>query len=108
MQVHFGEELIRAEWTRSVGCLGTFDGVHLGHRKVISTAVDRARDRGLPCILVTFDRHPAAILAPERCPKQIAPLSAIVKAFEALGVSLALILPFTQELSQTRHRGLPY
>lgn len=101
MQVHFGEELIRAEWTRSVGCLGTFDGVHLGHRKVISTAVDRARDRGLPCILVTFDRHPAAILAPERCPKQIAPLSANVKAFEALGVSLALILPFTKELSQT-------
>jgi riboflavin kinase/FMN adenylyltransferase len=101
MQVHFGEELIKAEWSRSVGCLGTFDGVHLGHREVISTAVDRARERGLPCILVTFDRHPAAVLAPERCPKQIAPLSANVKAFEALGVSLALILPFTKELSQT-------
>lgn len=101
MQVHFGEELIRAEWTRSVGCLGTFDGVHLGHRQVISTAVERSRERGLPCILVTFDRHPAAILAPDRCPKQIAPLSANVKAFEALGVSLALILPFTRELSET-------
>ena len=101
MQVHFGEELVQAEWTRSVGCLGTFDGVHLGHRKVISTAVDRARERGLPCILVTFDRHPAAILAPERCPKPIAPLMANVKAFETLGVSLALILPFTLQLSQT-------
>jgi len=101
MQVHFGEELIRAEWSRSVGCIGTFDGVHLGHRTVIATAVDRARDRGLPCILVTFDRHPAAVLAPERCPKQIAPLSANLKALEALGVSLSLILPFTRELSQT-------
>lgn len=101
MQVHFGEELIRAEWTRAVACLGTFDGVHRGHRQVIGTAVDRAKERGLPCVLVTFDRHPAATLAPERCPKAIAPLASNIKAFESLGVSVALILPFTRELSET-------
>jgi riboflavin kinase/FMN adenylyltransferase len=101
MQVHFGEELLRAEWTSSVGCLGTFDGVHMGHRQVISTAVSRAKARGLPCVLVTFDRHPAAILAPDRCPPSIAPLSSNLKAFEELGVSVALILPFTKQLSET-------
>jgi riboflavin kinase / FMN adenylyltransferase len=101
MQVHFGEELLRAEWASAVGCLGTFDGVHLGHRQVISTAVTRSRERGLPCVLITFDRHPAAILAPDRCPKQIAPLSSNLKAFESLGVALALILPFTRALSET-------
>ena len=101
MQVHFGEELIRAEWPKSVVCIGTFDGVHLGHREVISTAVARARKRGLPGMLVTFDRHPAAILAPERCPKAIAPLSSNLKQFEGFGVSLALILPFTKALSET-------
>lgn len=101
MQVHFGEELLRAEWPSAVGCLGTFDGVHLGHRQVISTAVTRSRERGLPCVLITFDRHPAAILAPERCPKAIAPLSANLKEFEALGVGIALILPFTKALSET-------
>jgi riboflavin kinase / FMN adenylyltransferase len=101
MQVHFGEELIRAEWPKSVACIGTFDGVHLGHREVISTAVARAGERGLPGMLVTFDRHPAAILAPERCPKAIAPLVSNLKQFEALGVSLALILPFTKALSET-------
>lgn len=100
MQVHFGEELIRAEWTRAVACLGTFDGVHEGHRQVIGTAVEKAKERGLPCVLVTFDRHPAATLAPDRCPKSIAPLASNIKAFEALGVAVALILPFTHELSE--------
>lgn len=101
MQVHFGEELLRAEWTDAVGCLGTFDGVHLGHQQVISTAVSQAREKGLPCVLITFDRHPAAVLAPEKCPKAIAPLSSNLKAFESLGVSVALILPFTRPLSET-------
>lgn len=101
MQVHFGEELIRAEWTKAVACLGTFDGVHRGHRQVIGTAVQRAKEQGLPCVLVTFDRHPAATLAPERCPKAIAPLASNIKAFESLGVSIALILPFTRQLSET-------
>lgn len=101
MQVHFGEELLRAEWDRSIVCLGTFDGVHLGHQAVISAAVEKSRERGLPCVLVTFDRHPAAILAPKRCPHAIAPLSANVRMFEALGVSVSLILPFTKDLSET-------
>ena len=101
MQVHFGEELLRAEWSDAVGCLGTFDGVHLGHQRVIGIAVDRAKERGLPCVLITFDRHPAAVLAPEKCPKAIAPLSSNLKQFERLGVSVALILPFTLALSET-------
>ena len=101
MQVHFGEELLRAEWAQAVACLGTFDGVHRGHQAVISTAVGEARGRGLPLVLVTFDRHPAAILAPDRCPKALAPLSTNLRIFESLGVSVALILPFTKELSET-------
>lgn len=101
MQVHFGEELLRAEWKNAIACLGTFDGVHRGHQEVIATAVNHARERGLPCVLVTFDRHPAAILAPDRCPKPIASLSENLRMFERLGVSVALVLPFTRELSET-------
>lgn len=101
MQIHFGEELLRAEWSAAVVCLGTFDGVHLGHQAVISTAVKAARSKGLPCVLLTFDRHPAAILAPERCPKQIASLASNLEAFANLGVAAAVVLPFTIERSQT-------
>lgn len=100
MQVHFGVELLKAEWSRSIACVGTFDGVHLGHQAVIRCAVNRARERGLPCCLVTFDRHPSSILAPSQCPKAIAPLSANLAEFAALGVSVAVVLPFDAQLSR--------
>jgi riboflavin kinase/FMN adenylyltransferase len=99
MQVHFGLGALHAEWPQSVLCIGTFDGVHLGHREVIRTAVAQARQRELPCILVTFDRHPAAILAPERKPPSLSTLELNLSIFESLGVSIAVILPFDEALS---------
>ncbi len=101
MQVHVGLDLLKVEWTRSVACIGTFDGVHLGHRQVISTTVERARDRGLPSVVITFDRHPAATLAPERCPPAVGSLSSNLARFQELGVSLALVLPFDRALADT-------
>ena len=101
MQVHFGIDLLHPEWQRSVACIGTFDGVHLGHQEVIGGAVSRARELELPAILVTFDRHPAAVLAPERCPPAIAPLQSNLGQFGRCGVDVAVILEFTRELSQT-------
>jgi riboflavin kinase/FMN adenylyltransferase len=101
MQVHFGLGLLRAEWSESSVCIGTFDGVHLGHRFLISHAVREARASELPAILVTFDRHPAAVLAPERCPQAISSLYQNLAAFESLGVAVAVILEFDRALSQT-------
>lgn len=101
MQVHFGIELLKAEWFSAVACIGTFDGVHLGHQEVIRTAVSLAREHEAPCVLVTFDRHPAHVLAPDKCPKAIAALQTNLAQFEKLGVAAAVILPFDLELSQT-------
>jgi len=101
MHVHFGVELLQPEWRESVVCIGTFDGVHLGHQEVIKHAVNRARAKGLPCVLVTFDRHPAAILAPERCPPIIASLQSNLRHFEELGVAVAVVLTFDRGLSET-------
>lgn len=101
MHVHFGTELLTPEWAHAVACIGTFDGVHLGHQEVISTAVRRAREADAPCALITFDRHPASILAPERKPAAIGSTAQNLREFERLGVALALVLPFTYELSQT-------
>lgn len=100
MQVHFGTDLLRAEWPRSVACIGTFDGVHLGHRAVIGKAVEQAKELGEPCVLLTFDRHPAAVLAPDRCPKAISPLQENLLLFRSMGVAAAVVLHFDAELSR--------
>ncbi len=100
MQIHFGLELLHAEWHHCVTCVGTFDGVHLGHQAVIRTAVQTAVEAELPCCLVTFDRHPAHVLAPDRCPKAISSLSANLDHFTEIGVSVAVILAFDPALSR--------
>ncbi len=101
MQVHFGIEHLAAEWPEAVGCIGTFDGVHLGHQFVISQTVSRARALGVPAVLITFDRHPAAILHPDRAPLAIGSVESNLARFAELGVDIALILPFTPELAAT-------
>lgn len=101
MQVSFGLDSHHPGWDAAIACIGTFDGVHLGHQQVISTAVERARASDNPCVVITFDRHPAAILAPDRCPQAIASLSDRLALIERLGVSHALVLPFDHELAHT-------
>ncbi len=51
--------------------VGTFDGVHLGHREVLSTLRTECASRGLSPLVITFDRHPLSVLAPERVPGQL-------------------------------------
>jgi len=101
MLTHFGIESVLAEWPEAVVCVGTFDGVHLGHRHVISRAVHVGRQTDRPSIVVTFDRHPASILAPERVPPAIATLGEDLRQFEALGVSAAAVLRFDEALAAT-------
>ena len=100
MQVHFGIGLLAAEWKQAVVCVGTFDGVHLGHQTVVRKAIELADAAELPCILVTFDRHPASILAPDKCPKAIAGLQENLGVFEKLGIAASVVLPFDAELSR--------
>jgi riboflavin kinase / FMN adenylyltransferase len=101
MQVHFGLDSFQAEWPACVACIGTFDGVHLGHQAVIGEAVSQAKPLELPCVLITFDRHPAALLHPESCPLAVAPLNVNLREFEKLGVAVAVILAFDRPLSET-------
>jgi riboflavin kinase/FMN adenylyltransferase len=80
--------------------LGTFDGVHAGHRKVLELASARARARGVPAVVVTFDPHPAMVVAPERKPKLLMTLSQRLTAFAEAGMDLAWIIPFSRSFSE--------
>lgn len=100
MQVFFGLSNFDPEWSQSVVCVGTFDGIHLGHRRVIAKAVSIAGSKGVTSCLLTFDRHPASILAPERCPPAIMGLEARLERIRHLGVSVAVVMAFDRDLSQ--------
>ena len=58
----------------SVVTIGAYDGVHLGHRKVLQLVRELADARGLDAALVTFDRHPAQVVRPESAPKLLTSL----------------------------------
>jgi riboflavin kinase / FMN adenylyltransferase len=100
MQVHFGVELLNPEWDRAVVCIGTFDGVHQGHQRVIQAAVDRAKQLEIPVIVVTFDRHPAVILNPSKAPKAIASLKMNLEQLQLHGVGLTVVVAFNAWLSR--------
>ena len=101
MTVHFGTDLVEAGWNSSTVCIGVFDGVHLGHQAVISAAVSAARSHEHPCALVTFDRHPAWTLAPDRVPLALASLGQNLDQFKRLGVAVTVVLAFDQATAST-------
>ena len=101
MQVHFGTASLAAEWPGAVVCIGTFDGVHVGHRAVISEAVRQARELKCPCAVVTFDRNPAQVLHPERRADAISSLETNLAVLDSLGVTVCLVLAFDLAFSQT-------
>jgi riboflavin kinase / FMN adenylyltransferase len=79
--------------------IGVFDGVHLGHQQVIrQTMADALKHDGLS-VVVTFDRHPSAIVAPERTPPLIYPLAKKLSVIESLGVNATYLIEFTKEFS---------
>ncbi len=92
-------ELEQAGLRRVVAALGNFDGVHLGHRELIRAAVSRAEQSGGQSAVVTFVPHPLKVLAPDKSPKLLTTLPQRLRHFEALGVDVVILLPFTLELA---------
>jgi riboflavin kinase/FMN adenylyltransferase len=80
--------------------LGTFDGVHAGHRELLRVAAGRARAQGHRAAVVTFDPHPTVVVAPERRPKLLMTLDQRLAAFEAEGMDLAWVIPFSRAFSE--------
>jgi riboflavin kinase/FMN adenylyltransferase len=80
--------------------LGTFDGVHRGHREVIARALEQARRDGLRAMVVTFDPHPLEVLRPDRPPALLTTIATKADLVGSLGVDELLAVPFTPELSR--------
>lgn len=74
--------------------MGYFDGVHLGHRRVIQKAIDQAYELGLQSAVMTFDPHPREILGQSGFTRYLTPLEEKLIQFEKMGVDLAYIVHF--------------
>jgi len=81
--------------------VGVFDGLHLGHRAILARAVERARERQAPCVVMSFDPHPDVVLAkgPFHIEPPLTPLQEKRERMQALGVNELRIVPFTRELA---------
>jgi riboflavin kinase/FMN adenylyltransferase len=75
--------------------IGNFDGVHRGHQELVRETVSRALAEGGTAVALTFDPHPARVLAPERVPPALTTPAQKAELLEALGVEVLAILPFT-------------
>ncbi len=82
--------------------IGVFDGVHRGHQAVLARLARRAVEvGGLPTGVLTFDRHPLHVVAPERAPRLLTSLDHRIELLAAAGVDVVGVLPFDE-----RTRGL--
>lgn len=100
MQRWRGLEDIPEGWGRSVVTIGSYDGVHRGHQLIIGRTVARARELGVPAVVVTFDPHPSEVVRPGSHPPLLAPHARRAELMAGLGVDAVLVLPFTSEFSQ--------
>jgi riboflavin kinase/FMN adenylyltransferase len=84
------------------GCvltIGNFDGAHQGHRAVIGSAVERARNLGAPAVVYTFEPHPRRVLQPERSQPRLMTPRQLELALEEIGVDLLVRERFTLEFA---------
>jgi len=79
--------------------LGVFDGLHLGHQRIMQTVVERAKTVNAQATAITFDPHPRAVLHPESAPPLLQTLDQRLANFEVLGIEQAIVIPFTQEFA---------
>jgi len=79
--------------------IGNFDGVHLGHRRILAGVLERARAMDLMAAVLTFYPHPARVLRPAEAPALLETLEQRLAGFDALGIDAALVMQFDAALA---------
>ncbi len=80
--------------------IGVFDGIHLGHQQIIRQTIADARLHDALAVVITFDRHPNSVVAPDRIPQWIYSPSQKIDAIKALGTDAMWVIHFDREFSQ--------
>ncbi len=90
---------------KTVATIGTFDGVHIGHRTILERLKASADEVGGETVLISFHPHPRLVLFPENNPlKLLQTLDEKIEVLRAIGLDKLLLIPFTKEFSRTPSR----
>jgi len=79
--------------------IGNFDGVHTGHQLLLHEVTTAAREKGLQPAVLTFDPHPASIVAPQRAARLLTTQAERCSILAREGIEYVLVLPFTREMA---------
>lgn len=102
MSVIYGLENVPRDPKGRAVAIGVFDGVHWGHKAIFERLTAEAAEAGIPALALTFEKHPAELLAPTRAPLYINTLEQRVEMIAAEGIDSVVVADFTPELA-----GLP-
>ena len=104
MKIVNGYKLFEASTKPIVITIGNFDGVHVGHRSVFKKLTDKAyKINGIP-VVMTFDPHPMAVLAPTKKLEFISTKESKLRLFEEAGIQITIIEEFTEEFANVNAR----
>lgn len=95
MEIIFGIGRIKKPFINPIITLGNFDGVHLGHQRILEKVKDEARKIHGESVVITFEPHPLKILYPEHCPPLLTPFRKKMIFIEKTGIEKVLCLEFS-------------
>lgn len=99
MKVIKGSEAARDILKRSVVTMGVFDGIHLGHQKLMMLCRSRARHLKMKAVAYTFEPHPVRVLSPQACPSLLNTTEQKLELINRLGLDICVVEKFTKQFS---------
>src|SRR5581483_2648432 len=99
MKVYRSVAEVPADFGPSALTIGNFDGVHYGHRQILKRLVQLANEHHWKASALTFDPHPACVVAPDRAPRLLTTPERRAELMAEEGIEQVLILPFTREVA---------
>lgn len=101
MEIVAGARALSRQLVRPVLTIGNFDGIHLGHRAIMETVIERARLLEGEAVVLTFDPHPRKVLRPDTAPSMLATREQKLEALEKVGIDVVIMQPFDLEFAKT-------
>ena len=101
MRVVRGSAALDRSPRRAVLTIGNFDGLHIGHRQILRTVIDRARARDGEAVVYTFDPHPRKVLQSDRAPSLLTTTEQKLELLAAAQIDLVVLEPFTAAFATT-------